>query len=338
MKHKLIGKTLTIGVLILFVGAALPMVTAETNEKITRPIGTDWSDNFDSYTLGQFLDGDPEDGGWEGWDGDPQWGSYVVDDQALSSPHSVEIVDASDTIHQFDITDGVWTCTAWQYIPSDFVGQSYFIMLNTYAHGGPNSWSTQLRFDSAIGQVESEFESAQLPLILDQWVEIRVEIDLIADTQDIYYGDILLSSKGWSTGVTGSGETWIQCIDLFANAASPVYYDDLSLVEETGPEDPVLEFSNIAGGIGVSADLGNTGAGDATDVEWTIAFDGGIVIPKEKTGTITTLAPDDSETIKAIVIGIGKPTITFSATCAEGVDANATASGFVLLFFVLGVS
>ena len=31
----------------------------------------------------------------------PAWGAYVVDDQAYSSPHSVEIIGVADIIHEF---------------------------------------------------------------------------------------------------------------------------------------------------------------------------------------------------------------------------------------------
>ncbi|MEZ4767473.1 MAG: hypothetical protein R2844_03500 [Caldilineales bacterium] len=36
---------------------------------------------------------------------------------------------------------------AWQYVPTDFIGQSYFILLNTYNDNGPYNWSTEVVFD-----------------------------------------------------------------------------------------------------------------------------------------------------------------------------------------------
>lgn len=190
----------------------------------------DWSDNFDSYANGSSMHGQ---GGWKGWDNDPAWTAYVTDVQSLSSPHSVDIVDTSDLVHEYDgYTSGQWTFTAWNYVPGDFSGESYFIMLNTYADGGTNNWSTQIRFDSALGVVESEFDYVTLPLITDSWVEIRNEIDLDADIQSIYYGGQLLVSKSWTEGLTGGGALNIGAVDLFANGASTIYYDDMSLVPE----------------------------------------------------------------------------------------------------------
>jgi PKD repeat protein len=102
---------------------------------------------------------------------------------------------------------------------------------------------------------------------------------------------------------------------------------------------PVLEIGAITGGFGVKASVKNTGAGAATNVDWTIALDGKLVfVGKSSTGTFTTIAPAGSEAIKAgFILGFGKTNIVVSATCDEGVSAEATASGLVFGPFVLGV-
>jgi len=115
-------------------------------------------------------------------------------------------------------------------------GDSYFIMLSNYTDSGEdNQWSVQLRFDSEDGIVESEFDDVSLPLIMDQWVEIKVNIDLDTDWMQIYYDGDLLLEKNWTAGPNNDmdGELNIAAVDLYANQASPVYYDDLSL-EEVG--------------------------------------------------------------------------------------------------------
>jgi hypothetical protein len=174
-------------------------------------------------------------------------------------------------------------------------------------------------------------------LITGEWVELRTEINLDDDWFQFYYDDTLLIEKAWTAGPANQGDGFlvIDAVDLYANSATPVYYDDLSLEGEAVL--PELEIESINGGFGVSAVIKNVGEGNATNVQWSIAFDGGIVIPKEKTGSIPILAPDDSENVKAIVFGFGKTTITVYAECAEGVSATGTVSGFVFLFFVLGV-
>jgi hypothetical protein len=117
-----------------------------------------------------------------------------------------------------------------------FQGESYFIMLSNYSDSGEgNHWSVQLRFDSEDGIVESEFDTESLPLIKDQWVEIKVNIDLDTDWMEIYYDGDLLVEKNWTAGVSNddSGILNIGAVDLYANQASSVYYDDISL-EEVG--------------------------------------------------------------------------------------------------------
>ena len=199
------------------------------------PIGSpelvDWSDNFDSYATDLQLHGV---GGWKGWANDPNAGAFTRDEQALSTPNSVEIVGASDLVHEYSGYDtGWWVYTAWQYVPSTFSGQSYFILLNTYNDGGVGlNWSTQVYADADLDLVVNAGATpGTLPLIYDQWVELRVEIDLVNDTQDFYYDGQLLYAGTWTDENSGGGALNIGAVDLFANGATAVYYDNISLVE-----------------------------------------------------------------------------------------------------------
>ena len=192
-----------------------------------------WWEDFDSYEAGSGLHGQ---GDWKGWGDDPTWDAFVTDEFAHSSPNSLDVVGDTDMVHEFEgYTSGLWTFTAWQYIPDSFQGSSYFILLNSYTDdASANNWSTQVRFDGDIGMAESEFEGDQLPLIFGEWVELRVDIDLDADVQTFYYGGEMLYSKSWTEGVSGGGALNIGALDLFANGATSIYYDDLSLVPAPG--------------------------------------------------------------------------------------------------------
>jgi hypothetical protein len=233
-------KLLIFGLVVLFIGASITIsVTSQINTintKIPKSTLSDrsWSDNFDSYTLGQFLDGTPDDGGWKGWDSDPSFGAYVVGDQFLSSPHSVEIEYDADLIHEYyGYTLGQWTYTAWVYVPGDFVGNSYYMLLSDYedGQGAANKWQFVMRFDADQGIVESENDGNSLPLITDQWVEIRTEIDLDTDWFELYYDGDLLVEREWTAGWDGAfdGFLKIDAVDLFASGASEIYYDDMTL-------------------------------------------------------------------------------------------------------------
>jgi hypothetical protein len=71
-----------------------------------------------------------------------------------------------------------------------------------------------------------------------------------------------------------------------------------------------------------------------TNLSWTITLDGkNIFFGKTKTGTIAALAPEESVTVKnLLVIGFGKTGIAVNVGAAED-----SATGTVILFFVIGV-
>lgn len=210
--------------------AALLLVTAA---------GADWTENFDGYVAGSGLIGQ---GGWEGWDNSAGANAMVSALYSLSAPNSAEILPTSDLIHQFSgYTTGVWVFTGHLYIPTGFSGQCYFLLLNTYNHGGPYNWSCQVMFDGT-GFVQSDPEGTQLPLIWNQWAELRIEIDLDTNMQTFYYGGQLLYQKSWTEGVSGAGALNFACVDLYGNNADSVYYDDFSLVPWQPPT-PAQEVS-----------------------------------------------------------------------------------------------
>ena len=111
-----------------------------------------------------------------------------------------------------------------------------------------------------------------------------------------------------------------------------VYYQPL----ETGPA-PFLVIEDIAGGLGVSANIKNIGDADATNIQWTISAEGTVFVGGEKTGNIGSLAPGGSAAISSFLLGFGGVEIDFSAVSDEGASASASASGNLLLFFLAGI-
>lgn len=195
----------------------------------------DWYEDWDSYPTGQDMHGI---GGWKGWGNYSGATAFTSDVQRISLPNSIDIHGDSDLVHEYAIDDGVWTYTAWQYVPADFAGQTYFILLNDYDDACNScNWSVQVNFDSSNNLVTNVgITGGTLPLVKGEWVELRVEIDLVADTQSFYYGGDLLYTGTWTDENSGDGLTSIGAVDLYAQAASAVYYDDLSLVEYSAEE------------------------------------------------------------------------------------------------------
>src|ERR1017187_1235863 len=188
-------------------------------------------DDFESYAVGSNLHGQ---GGWTGWANNTNAGALVSTNFAFSPTRSVNITGASDLVHTFSgATNAQWVFSVMQYIPSTSTGTNYVILLNTYRPPyGINdlNWSVQFQNNMDTGQIISDFGGGStLPMIKDQWVEERCEINLASNSVSEFYNGQLLSTHAWQGGLGGPGLNEIQALDLFANNAGPVYYDNVSL-------------------------------------------------------------------------------------------------------------
>ena len=208
------------------------------------PAQAQFQDSFDDYDLGSACG----QGGWQGWDMVDFVCGEISDEQANSGSNSMKIIGADgafgdDMIHQFEgFEGGAWTFSIMTYVPSDAQGRGWVILLNDYEdfQGGNNNWSLQVAFDADAGQVQDDPVNIippvdTLPLIFDEWVEFRAEIDLDADTVDYFYNDEkFVTAKSWVDGVSGGGVPIIDAIDLYGDepgigGTTGIYLDDLSI-------------------------------------------------------------------------------------------------------------
>jgi hypothetical protein len=197
-----------------------------------------FGEDFESYAAGSNMHGQ---GGWKGWDNSSGAGAVVSSAFSFNGTQSVNITGGSDLVHTFaGVTSGQYTFSIQQYIPSASTGQSYFILLNQYNDGGPYDWSVQTVFDLGAGTVKSDMAGSPLPLVKNQWVEIRYLIDLGTSNVSEYYNGQLLASYAWHDA---SGFEALAAIDLYANNAGPVYYDALSV--EPVPEPTTLALLGL---------------------------------------------------------------------------------------------
>ena len=161
---------------------------------------------------------------------------FVTNVQARSAPHSMESRPTTDLVQEFTgVNTGTWVISGWSFCPTAGTGQQFFILLNTYVAGaGVDIWSLDLLFDQSAGVVR-DFDDAgtpPIPLIRNQWVQVRVVIDFAANTQQVFYGATLFTTKSWTEGASGGGALNLDALDLFSNAGSTIYWDDLVLARD----------------------------------------------------------------------------------------------------------
>lgn len=99
---------------------------------------------------------------------------------------------------------------------------------------------------------------------------------------------------------------------------------------------PKLEITSIAGGLGVSPRITNTGIAPATQVDWTIKVTGGLfgLIDIEISDVIASLDVDEEVLVPTgLFFGLGPVHISVEVSCSKGSSDNLDSSGRILLFW-----
>jgi hypothetical protein len=248
---------------------------------------TPFIDNFDAYTLGSVLTS-PSQNGWKQW-GSAPCNLNIIEDNTTGfarSGKSVSIdcitspLDVSDLVHEFaGFTSGQHTMRVYTYAPSGSLDKWFFIIMNDYADAGPFDWGVQVHLDPATATWSIDAgtaSTAQGPLILDQWVEIRAQIDLTADLVEVFYnGASMAPAYCYTCGVFGGpvipANFSIDAVDLYHNSpgqgalcASRAYWDDFSLTNGFPPPSPVIFCTPKTNSLGCTPTIGFTGFSSAS--------------------------------------------------------------------------
>jgi hypothetical protein len=218
---------------------ALPVALA-----LSGSASADFAAQFDAYLAGTRLQNVD---GWKGWDNVAGHAGIVSNDFFYTGDSSLKIQGYTDAVRTFSgVSSGLWSVSAKQYIPGGQGGLSYLILMNRYVDGGNTDagmWSTQLRFDLAAGLVHDDFRGGSVPIVTNQWGDVRVDVDLTANTVRSYYNNQLISSGSWTT--SGSSARAVAAIDLYSADNNSVYYDNVSLTGVPSPGGVVLGATGL---------------------------------------------------------------------------------------------
>jgi hypothetical protein len=124
--------------------------------------------------------------------------------------------------------------------------------MNTYTAGGdPKDWSIQTVFDLAAGTITPWHTGVRATIIYDKWIEVKFVIDLVANSVEEYYDGRWIYTDTWDDNAHGT----FQAVDLYANNAAAVYYDDIKLEVEVTHNHKAQTLSPADGAVGVVGPL-----------------------------------------------------------------------------------
>jgi outer membrane protein assembly factor BamB len=274
-------------------------------------------------------------------DGHEIWSRPAGSGGVLSSPAvadgKVYFGSYDNNVYCLDASTGA---IIWQHLTADDVGSSPAVAdgkvfigskdCNLYCFGQPDTTPPEITDVQATPSIQTSGGYVNITATVTD--DIAVDTVTVNITSPAFPAEEMINVPGTDTYYYNATYTEVGTYDYF------IWADDTSENENTSD---TYHFEimckieiEISGGLGINAIIRNTGEEDVTDLEYSIVLDGGfILLPRGgvAAGTIDILAGDEVS-IRAIVLGLGRSEITVTAGCAE-----ETASGLVILLFVLGV-
>jgi hypothetical protein len=253
-----------------------------------------------------------------------QEGFYVDDITPVTTVQTVDTLSSSITNHYYDVTGKT--------------NGTYYYQVK--GHNTVRGWCDF----STLGRVIVSLGEDTTPPV----TTCTLTGDLVGD---VYVSDVTVTLTATdSSGVdytkykldTGAWTTYSAPFIVSTNGNHTVSFYSVDIVGNTETqksrsftiqqEEPPVTIA-IKGGLGITVTITNTGNTTLTNLSYSLALDGkAIFFGKSKTGTIDSLAVGESTTVKDYVIGLGKTGIAMNVGAAQ-----TTATGTVILFFVIGV-
>ena len=206
-----------------------------------------WSDDFEAYALDSTI---ADQGGWTTWSGAAGGGEDgVVANVPGETNQGLKIVGGNDIIKVIGETSGIWTIKTKVYIPSAMAGTSYFILMNKFDNVADlYNWSVQISMVAgATPTITTDMGcgGTNLPLVVDDWSEIVVHVDLDNNIHDILYdGQVLCNGGIWVDLGSANAQLALDVIDLFAADSDGMYFDDVLVTKGYEPATDFTEFTS----------------------------------------------------------------------------------------------
>ena len=196
-------------------------------------------EDFEAYPVNTNIVGQ---GGWREFNGAPPALSLVSNKYANSGTQSLRTATGSNTIREwtnFNSGTGQWVVTCQSYIPSATTEEFWFKFMSFYRDNGPYAWVAQVGFNTGSAGVGRCFDGSlaavQFSVIFDRWVEIKLMIDLDADTIEVFYDGMSLVppytyTKGHQGVITGPKDiAAIELHHLSSGFGQLAFWDDIQI-------------------------------------------------------------------------------------------------------------
>jgi hypothetical protein len=251
---------------------------------------------------------------------------------------------------------------AWSNYPSGGTSAIFHENTQKQAINRDNNWMAHVWVDSTYHQLGDDGDPQYEDYIEHPLIYIAISTDN-GDTwfDPIELTDIFSEEFDFSNQITvypyvcdqivDLGDNWGQIYMYYMNdqqfgshvqgtGLNPrgnITYCSLKIKFGEPGEDPELEITDVKGGLGkVQAIVDNTGDINASDIDWTIIVQGGILgfINVTTEGTIDTLDVGGTEAVQTdkFILGLGKANVTIEATYATTWEGTALVIGpFVLI-------
>ncbi len=211
---------------------------------------TIYTDDFETYTVGDGIADQDTTGTWTTWSETPGSAEdpLVTDAAANQGTQSMVIEGTNDGVLLLnDLTENRYRVEFYLMVPEGFLG--YYNILQDFA-GGSSVWGMQLFFEDGVGTIDGNgYDALDFTYTPGEWMKIQHFVDLDNDWIDFYIDGELIHAYQWSNGVAND-ETGINKLDAFnfyawddGGAGTPKYYMDDYIIEQVDIPNPPLNFA-----------------------------------------------------------------------------------------------